>query len=66
LKVDESHWQQKYPIGVASTFRITSAIETGGLAGTIIRLLPDEKVEVLIPPLDEGALLRIRETGEVH
>jgi tetratricopeptide (TPR) repeat protein len=57
---DATHWQEAYPDGKSTSFLVQDELK-GDIAGTIVRRIPDEVFEVLIPPLMEDQPLRFRQ-----
>jgi hypothetical protein len=57
---DATHWEEAYPDGHATSFLIEKRVAAGEEAGLLVRRLPDDGFEVLVPPIEEGRLLRCR------
>ena len=54
---DEQTWEELYPDGVKTFFRVTGRSKIGPQQGTVVVRIPDEKMEVFIPDLSEDRLV---------
>ena len=64
VRVDHATWEERYPSGAVSRFRIVGRLREEARAGVLVRRVPDGAVEVLIPDLGSGAWLSARVTAD--
>lgn len=51
VRADESTWEERDPSGAVIRFRVLGRLRERGRAGVVVRRLPDEGLDVLIPDL---------------
>ncbi len=49
VRVDPATWEERYPTGAVLRFRVIGRTREEGRAGVVVRRVPDETVDVLIP-----------------
>src|SRR5580698_3164439 len=52
IRVDPGTWEERYPNGAVLRFRVIGRTRDEGRAGVVVRRVPDETVDVLIPDVD--------------
>ena len=68
LRLSPETWEERYPNGAVTRYRVIGRINDGGRAGVIVRRMPDETMEVFIPDLGTGssAEFRVAPGGDWH
>jgi hypothetical protein len=63
-QIDGTTWEEREEKGAVRKFRVIGRAKEGDLTGTIVRRLPDEQLDVLIPDAGAGEWLRMRTGAE--
>jgi hypothetical protein len=68
VRADESTWEERDPNGAVIRFRVLGRVRERGRAGVVVRRLPDEGLDVLIPDLGSAGWpqARVAPDGDWH
>ncbi len=64
LQTGDNTWEERYPDGRLSRFKVSGPSEDADHPGLIVTKLNEAPVEVLVPPGTEGALIYFRFIGQ--